>query len=102
MKFLGRKLNFASKRLGGKLSAVGKTFGRKMNHHHHHHSGHYLDDQNKSDLERNHNASPSHYEHRHETRPMGHNIHKHAPLTGAPFMTHGADHRAPSDRKKNH
>ena len=98
MKFLGRKLGIPSKRLGNKLSETGKQFGGKMRHSH---PGHYLDDK-KSDLERHHGCASCHKEHRHETRPMGHDIHKHAPLTGAPFMTHGADHRLKHDRKKNH
>lgn len=101
MKQFGRKLESVSKRLGGKLTEVGKTFGRKMNYPHRHNHGHYLDDHSKSDLERNHSNS-SHYEHRHETRPMGHSIHRHPPLTGAPFMTHGADHRDSHNRKRNH
>jgi hypothetical protein len=102
MKFLGRKLGTPSKRLGNKLSEVGKQFGGKIRHSHPGHQGHYVDE-TRSDLERHHGGDKSHnYEHRHETRSMGHDIHKHPPLTGAPFMTHGADHRFKHDRKKNH
>ena len=102
MKFLGRKLGTPSKRLGNKLSEVGKQFGGKLRHSHPGHQGHYLDDK-KSDLERHHAcACHSHKEHRHETKSMGHDIHKHPPLNGASFMIHGADHRLKHDRKKNH
>ena len=104
MKFLGKKLGTPSKRLGNKLSDVGKTLGGKLRHHPQGHHGHYLDDKPMSDLERHHGGGGghSHYEHRHESRSMSHDIHKHPPQTGAPFMTHGASHRAPYDRKKNH
>ena len=102
MKVFGRKLGTPSKRLGNKLSEVGKQFGGKLRHSHSGHQGHYVDE-TRSDLERHHGGDKSHnYEHRHETRSMGHDIHKHPPLTGAPFMTHGADHRLKHDRKKNH
>ncbi len=102
MKFLGRKLGAPSKRLGNKLSEVGKQLGGKLRHSYLGHQGHYLDDDKRSDLEGHHGGNHSHYEHRHEARPMGHDIHKHPPFTGAPFMTHGADHRLKHDRKKNH
>ena len=68
------------------------------------HHGHYLHNEHeeKSDLEHHHTQNKNHYEHRHENPSHSHDIHHHLPKDGHGFLNHGADHRKPHDRKKNH
>ena len=84
----------------------GKHFGSKIHHafhpHRHHGQHHMQMDEKKSDLERHQGGGSKHYEHRHETKGMSHNIHQHLPLNGHHFLNHGATHRNAWDRKKFH